>query len=198
MSGVEGARAFLAGLIKEILPPSKYKALRGKVVEAIAEYKRPRYVDVGERITVLFEDAATVWFQIEESLLLEGEEGEGPIADAIKAYGPIVPRAGEVSLTLMVNLYSDEELRRVLPKYKGVEGSVYLIAEAEVAARPIFPEDYGPGAMPRSIHYLKAPAPPGDEWTLAIRHPAAEVNIKLSRDLIRIIKNSFTKEFINW
>ena len=67
------------------------------------------YVDVG-RITVLFEDAVAVWLQIEETLFFEEELGDQLLNEAVATYLPIVPRRGEISLTVMVSLFNEEEL----------------------------------------------------------------------------------------
>lgn len=191
--------SFLRDLAKSILPPSKYAGIRDRVVEAVSRYKRPRYFDFDDRITILFEDAVTVWFQIEEALFLEGEEGERLVEEAVRSYAPIIPSKGEVSMTVMVNLYKDGELKSVLPKYVGVEKAVYIGGgEGEAQAKPVFPDDYGPGASARSIHYLKAPAPRGGRWLISLRHPAANGRVQLPGELVEAVKNSLFAEEVEW
>ena len=150
----------LRAAARRILGPEEHRRIRDEVMEAFAAYKRPRYLDLSDRITVRFEDAVTVRFQIEEALY--AEDGGRPVderlvGEAIRAYAPMAPRRGGVSMALMVNIYREGELRMLLPRYAGIERSLRLRAGgAEAATRPIFPEDYGEGALPRSIHYLKA------------------------------------------
>lgn len=188
----------LRELARSIIPPSRYGEIRGEVVEAVAKYKQYRYLDVG-RMTLLFEDAVTVWFQIEEALYMEGEEGEELIREAVEAYRPIVPRRGEASITLMVNIYDEGELRGLLPKYAGIQNAVSLIFDGrEVEARPVFPEDYAEGALPRTIHYLKAPLLEGGPAAIALRHPMASSVVQLSRDAISAIRSSMAAEETDW
>ncbi len=185
-------------LVREVLPPSKYREVRDRALGLITEYKKNRYVDVG-RVTVLFEDAATVWLQIEETLFLEEELGEELLKEAVATYLPIVPRRGEISLTVMVNLFNEEELRTVLPRFNGIQDSVYIrTAAGEVKAEPIFPEDYGPGALPRSIHYLKARVEPTGGASLVFRHREINAEVPIPETVLEAIRNSVVAEEVNW
>jgi len=185
-------------LVREVLPPSKYREVRDRALRLISEYKKNRYLDVG-RVTVLFEDAVTVWLQIEETLFLEEELGEELLKEAVATYLPIVPRRGEVSLTVMVNLFNEEELRTVLPKFDGIQDSVYIRAGAAgVKAEPIFPEDYGPGALPRSIHYLKARVEPAEGATLVFRHREINAEVPIPETVLEALKSSVVAEEVNW
>ncbi|AEA12357.1 hypothetical protein TUZN_0872 [Thermoproteus uzoniensis 768-20] len=184
---------------KRILGPKEYGEIRDSVLEAVAAYKEPRYLDLSDRVTVLFEDAVTVWFQIEEALYAEGEEGERLVGEAVRAYAPIAPRRGELSMTVMVNLYNEGELRALLPKYAGIERSVAVVAGGRAAeAKPIFPEDYAEGAMPRSIHYLKAPLPGLEGLRVLVRHPAAEIEAQVPQRTIEAIRASLYAEDVQW
>lgn len=101
-------------LVREVLPTSKYREVRDRALGLITEYKKNRYVDMG-RVTVLFEDAATVWLQIEETLFLEEELGEELLKEAVATYLPIVPRRGEISLTVMLTSSTKRNLGPCFP-----------------------------------------------------------------------------------
>ncbi|PLC62699.1 hypothetical protein B7L68_07030 [Thermoproteus sp. CP80] len=192
----------LRAAARRILGPEEYRKIRDEAVEAVAAYKRPRYLDLSDRITVLFEDAVTVWFQIEEALYAEsdGRPIDGRlVGEAVRAYAPMAPRRGEVSMTLMVNLYSEGELRTLLPRYAGIERSVRLRAGGvEVAARPVFPEDYGEGALPRSIHYLKALMPEGGGLAIAVIHPAASLEAPVPGETAEALRSGLYAEDVDW
>lgn len=187
----------LRELARSILPSNRYGEVRDEVLEAVARYKERRYLDLSDRITLLFEDAVTVWFQIEEVLYMEG--GEAPVDEVVKAYAPIVPRRGEISATLMANLYGEEELRTLLPKFAGIQDSLYFTLDGkEVKAAPIFPEDYAEDALPRSVHYLKAPLPDVEKLGVVLRHPAASISVRLDDAVVSAIRRSMTAEETNW
>ena len=116
----------LISLISKIYTPSQYSSIREEVYRLISEYKKNRYVPINDRITILFEDAATVWFEIEEAAYLEGVDDINVVKEAVKTYAPMVPGKDELTLTVFVNIYNYDELRNLLPKYSGIEKSICI------------------------------------------------------------------------
>ena len=194
----------LMNLISKIYTPSQYSSIREEVYRLISEYKRNRYVQVNDRVTVLFEDAATVWFQIEEAAYLEGTDDVNVVKEAVKTYAPMVPKSNELTLTVFININNYDELRNILPKYNGIEKSIRLgINNVELEATPIYPEDYALGSLPRSIHYLKVTGQGLDELIrstssikLKVTHPMVNREVTLSRDALEAVKASLKN--INW
>jgi hypothetical protein len=109
----------LSEYVLKIYPPSQYSSIRSEVYRLISDYKRNRYVNVNDRVTVLFEDAATVWFQIEETVFLEGTDDVEVIREAIRTYNPMVPKADELTMTVFIHINNYDELRNLLPRYRG-------------------------------------------------------------------------------
>ncbi|MGC8570820.1 MAG: DUF3501 family protein [Caldivirga sp.] len=194
----------LTNLISKIYTPSQYSPIREEVYRLISDYKRSRYVPIDDRVTVLFEDAATVWFQIEETAYLEGVDDISVVKEAVKTYAPMVPKINELTLTVFINVNNYDELRNLLPKYTGIEKSIKLVINnVELGATPIYPEDYAPGALPRSIHYLKVASQGLDELIrtssnvkLKVTHPMVNREVTLSRDTLEAIKASLKN--ITW
>lgn len=164
----------------------------------MSNYKANRYVKVDDRVTVLFEGVVTVWFQIEETAYLEGVDDEAVIREAVKTYSPMVPRKDEVSLTVFVHIFNNDELRNLLPKCNGIEKSISLVInDRTIPAKPIYPEDYGSGTLPRSIHYLKVSEPGLDSLlnqassvALSITHPMVNKVIKTSPEILETLRRS--------
>ncbi|ABW00914.1 DUF3501 family protein [Caldivirga maquilingensis] len=194
----------LMNLISKIYTPSQYSSIREEVYRLISEYKRSRYVPINERVTVLFEDAATVWFQIEETAYLEGVDDINVVREAVKTYAPMVPGSNELTITVFININNYDELRNLLPKYNGIEKSIKLVINnVELEATPIYPEDYAPGSLPRSIHYLKVTGKGLDDLIkssnsvkLRITHPMVNKEVTLSNDSLEAIRASL--KGINW
>ncbi|BDR93220.1 DUF3501 family protein [Vulcanisaeta souniana] len=186
----------LLKIINRVYPPSQYSGIRERVYELISNYKANRYVKVDDRVTVLFEDAATVWFQIEEAVYLEGVDDDAVLKEAIRTYSPMVPRKDEVSLTVFVHVFNYDEMRNLLPKYNGIENSVNLVInDHAIPAKPIYPEDYGPDALPRSIHYLKISEPGLDlalkqatAVAISVMHPMVNKTVKLTDRALESLK----------
>ncbi len=52
----------LLKIINHLYLPSQYSSMRERIYELVSNYKASRYVKIDDRVTVLFEDAVTVWF----------------------------------------------------------------------------------------------------------------------------------------
>jgi len=196
----------LLKIISHIYPPSQYLGIRERVYELVSNYKANRYVKVDDRLTILFEDTVTVWFQIEETVFLEGVDDEKILNEAVRTYLPMIPSDNEVSMTLFVYIYNDNELRNLLPLYRGIEKSVFLEIDGQrINAIPIYPEDYGPNAQPRSIHYLKFREDGLDrkinnanEVRLVVTHNMVNKSVKLTIKQINALRSSIKRSQISW
>jgi len=90
------------------------------------ERKKRRRVSVGEHMTLIFENHDTVLFQIQEMLRTERITGEPEIAHEIATYNPMVPRAGELFATLMIEYSDPDERHRALDAFNDLEGHLSL------------------------------------------------------------------------
>ncbi|ADN51616.1 DUF3501 family protein [Vulcanisaeta distributa] len=191
-------------IINHLYLPSQYSSMRERIYELVSNYKASRYVKIDDRITVLFEDAVTVWFQIEETVYLEGVDDESILREAVRTYSPMVPRKDEISLTVFIHVFNYDELRNLLPKYKGIENTISIkINDHAIPAKPIYPEDYGPNALPRSIHYLKVSEAGLDSMlsnassvAVSISHPMVNKTVKIPSDTLESLK--YSVKDISW
>ncbi len=87
-----------------LVDPSLYGAIRPTWTAAMAARKQRRRVPVGPHCTVLFENAQTVLFQIQEVLHIEtgGRPTAARIAHEFAAYAPLSANPGELTATLFV------------------------------------------------------------------------------------------------
>lgn len=92
----------------------------------IIDLKRRRRISVGDYVTLVFENAATIRFQIQEMARVERLLSDGAIETELRTYNPLVPEPGQLRATLFVELTSDELLRTWLPLLVGIEVSVGL------------------------------------------------------------------------
>ncbi|MGC8597606.1 MAG: DUF3501 family protein [Thermocladium sp.] len=193
-------------LINAIKPASEYEKIRKEAYRAISSYKAPRYLKLTDRLTILFEDAATVWFQIEETIHMEGTDDEQMIREIISTYQPMIPSHDEVSFTLFIHVYNDDEMRRLLPRYSGIERGIGLsINDNVIKPLPIYPSDYEPGAQARSIHYLKyksnglaALLMRTNDVTILVDHSEVKAKVKIPGEALASLRNSITIDSIKW
>lgn len=93
--------------------------------EVIALKKRRRLA-VGPVITIVFENRTTMRFQIQEMARAEKMTTDAALEEELRAYNPLVPEVGELSLTVFLELTSQEQLHEWLPKLVGIESSFVL------------------------------------------------------------------------
>lgn len=113
-------------------------ALRAKVLE----HKKNRKVQLGEHMTLLFEDETTVRYQVQEMLRIERIFEEEPIAHELDAYNPLVPDGRNLKATMLIEYEDADVRRRELARLIGIEdrtwvrvaghGKVYAIADEDL------------------------------------------------------------------
>ncbi len=112
---------------EELWTLERYERERASVRErAIAEKERRR-LEVGD-LTFLFENRRTVWYQIQEMLRVERIFEAAGIQHELDTYNELVPRAGELTATLLIQ-FTDPAVRDVrLAELVGLDDHVHLQA----------------------------------------------------------------------
>jgi hypothetical protein len=110
----------------EILNLVEYEKVREARRRAIIELKRRRRVQVGCYLTFVFENRETVWFQIQEMVRAERIVDEGKIAEEVEVYNGLLPRAGELAATMMIEITETAAIKPVLDKLLGIDTSDYV------------------------------------------------------------------------
>ena len=123
----------------------------------VLAHKKPRTVHLGEHVTLIFEDALTVRYQVQEMLRIEKIFEEQGIQDEIDAYNPLIPDGRNLKATMMVE-YEDEGERRVaLTRLKGVEDRTWVRVEGCAPVHAIADEDLDRenDEKTSSVHFLR-------------------------------------------
>jgi hypothetical protein len=126
--------------------------------------KKLRRVPLGPLASVVFENATTVRFQVQEMLRAERILDDRLVQAELDAYNPLIPARGELSVTLFLELRSAEELRTWLPRLVGIERHLYAgVGEGATAVvRRGEPEAGHASQLTRedttaSVHYVRIP-----------------------------------------
>jgi hypothetical protein len=106
--------------LDDLLGRDRYAAGRPDIRRRIIEHKRHRRVRVGDRMSLLFEDLATVWFQTQEMLWVEGITDLDAIREELHVYGALLPGADELSATLLLELEDPRRVRDELRQLRGL------------------------------------------------------------------------------
>lgn len=112
--------------LEEIVGLARYEEMRDQVRRRIIEAKRRRRLPVGDRVTFVFENHDTVWFQIQEMLRAEHIVDIDRVREELEVYNQLIPEAGELSSTMFIEITEPEKIREELLRFLGVEECVYL------------------------------------------------------------------------
>ena len=105
----------------EILNLYEYERVREARRREIIALKAERRVGVGRYLSFVFENHATVWFQIQEMLRAERIVDETKIADEIEVYNALLPRPGELAATMFIEIGESSLIQPVLDSLMGID-----------------------------------------------------------------------------
>lgn len=173
-----------------------YERERAEFRRHVIALKQRRRVAVGPIVTMVFENADTIRFQVQEMARAERMLSDAAIQAELDTYNPLVPGPGELAATLFIELTSQAELMDWLPKLVGIEQSVeFLIGEgsdAEVVRCLVDPEHAAHLTRQEAtsaVHYVHFAFTPeqvarfaAEPVVLAVNHPNYAEGAHLSDD----------------
>ena len=112
--------------IEDILGRERYASHREAIRRRIIAHKQQRRVAVGEQMTFLFEDRATVWYQVQEVLWVEHITDLDGMREELGVYNALVPAPSELSSTLLIAIDDERRVREELQRLVGIDGYVRL------------------------------------------------------------------------
>jgi hypothetical protein len=112
--------------LDDLLGRERYAAERDAIRRRIIEHKRRRRVRVGDKLSLLFEDPATVWYQTQEMLWVEHITDLDAVRDELAVYGELLPGASELSATLLIEITDAGRIREELQRLRGLDQHVRL------------------------------------------------------------------------
>ena len=109
-----------------MLPRREYERVRKERIRKIVEVKKRRRLELGERLTLLFENRDTVLHQVQEMVYLDRLEKPEQIQREIEVYSTLLPCNGKVKATLYINAKDFDVLSWVFKNLAKIYNSVYL------------------------------------------------------------------------
>jgi hypothetical protein len=139
----------------EIMPLDAYERSREQIRPAIIEAKDRRRVTVGGALTFLFENTATIRYQVQEMVRAEKMVKEPEIRHELETYNEVLGRPGELGTVLLIELTDPAERDRKLREWLGLMPCLYARLEDGTRVRPSFdPRQVGDDRL-SSVQYLK-------------------------------------------
>ncbi len=124
-----------------LLTLEAYAKARPALRDAAIAHKKLRRVQLGNHVSLLFEDEITLRYQIQEMLRIEKTFDEAGIEAELDVYNALLPRGSEFKATMLIE-YTDELARRAaLARLIGIEDHLFIQVEGQVRVYAIADED---------------------------------------------------------
>ena len=134
-----------------------YAKSRNDFRARVMAHKKNRTLQLGDSVTLIFEDELTMRYQVQEMLRAERIFEEGGIQDELDAYNPLVPDGRNWKATMMIEYPDIEERRRMLERLVGIEDKVWVKVEGHPRVYAIADEDLEreTDTKTSSVHFLR-------------------------------------------
>ena len=111
---------------KDLLILENYSQEREKIRKNLIEIKKDRKIQIGGNVTLLFENNATIKYQIQEMLRVEKIFEEDGIKEELAAYNPLIPDGNNLKATMLIEFPDAVERKEKLSYLIGIEDKVWL------------------------------------------------------------------------
>ena len=164
---------------EDLLETEAYERAREQTVARLIEYKRPRRIPVGDRLTFLFENRETVIFQIQEMIRTEQIVKPERIQDEIDVYNELIPAEHGLSATLMIEIPDPSRIRKELERLIGIDEQVFMDVGEQTVHATFDPKQYKEDRI-SAVQYVRfrlgqehsrAFSDPGVPAALVVDHP---------------------------
>jgi hypothetical protein len=143
--------------IDDVLGRERYGAQRDELRRRLIAYKRSRRVAVGDRVTFVFEDRATLWYQTQEMLWVEHITDLDAIRDELDVYNALLPGRSELSATMFIELTEQDRIKEELERLIGIDRHVWLEIEGHARLAAVFEEGRQTESQLSAVQYVRFP-----------------------------------------
>jgi len=178
-------RKLTAADIKDL---REYERERDAFRAEIIATKKRRRIPLGDLMTIVFENAATMRFQIQEMARAERMLRDEQIAHELETYNELIPADGELSGTLFIEITDQEALQYWLPRLVGIHDHLrFVVGDAAVLGQAQDVDRLTREETTTTVHYLKFPFTPEQQRAfetgpvrLVVDHPEYQVDVTLT------------------
>ena len=106
---------------QDLLPVAAYEQQREPFRSQIIALKQRRRISVGPLITLVFENRETLQFQTQEMIRVEQILDPHKVQEELDVYNALMPGAGELSATLMIEITEQDRMKEWLDMFMGLD-----------------------------------------------------------------------------
>ena len=162
-----------------------YSKIRPALRAEIMAHKKNRMVELGDHVTLIFEDEKTMRYQIQEMLRAERTFEEAGIQDELDAYNPLVPDGTNWKATMMIQYSDPDERKLALANLKGIEDRVWVQVADQPRVYAIADEDLERENEEKtsSVHFLRFEL---DPTSISAAKSGASIRMGIDLDAYRV------------
>ena len=144
-------------------------------------------------LSLVFENRETLLFQIQEMCRAERIIDDAKVQEEIDVYSALLPRPGELSASLFIEIADKDQIKPVLDRFMGIDTGRHVWME--VASGTTLPGEFESGHSDEekgklaAVHFVRFAFPPEavrvfmDSPTfLVVDHPAERARVELSQE----------------
>jgi hypothetical protein len=140
---------------EELLPLEAYERSRAEIRSAVMEAKQRRRVHVAGALTFLFENTATIRYQVQEMIRAERLTKEADVLHELETYNELLGGRGELGCTLLIELPEPAERDAKLRAWLGLVDHLYVMLADGTKVRARFDARQVGDDRLSSVQYLK-------------------------------------------
>jgi hypothetical protein len=159
----------------------QYARVRPEFRAKVMAHKKSRQLQLGDHVMLLFEDALTMQYQVQEMLRLERMFEPEPIQEELDVYNPLIPDGSNWKATMMIEYTDVAERQRMLAELTGIEDRVWVQVGGHERVYAIADEDLDRATDEKTsaVHFLRFELTPamiaalkqGAELSGGVDHP---------------------------
>jgi hypothetical protein len=139
----------------ELMDPAAYERSRAEIRAAVMAAKAKRRVHVAGVLTFLFENTATMRYQVQEMVRAERITKEPEILHELETYNGLLGGKGELGCSLLIEIPDAAERDRKLREWVDLPAHLYLKLEDGTQIWARFDEGQVATDRLSSVQYLK-------------------------------------------
>jgi len=106
---------------EDVIPYDTYEKQREEFRSRIIALKQRRRISIGPLVTMIFENRATVQFQIQEMIRVERIFDPVKVQDELNVYNALLPAVDELSATLLIEITEEAMMKHWLDQFMGLD-----------------------------------------------------------------------------
>ena len=188
--------------IEDLLSLEDYDEQRDIIKKDLINHKKNRAVSIGKHIILLFENYATIKYQVQEMLRIEKIFNKKEMQEEIDAYNPLIPDGDNLKATMLI-MYPDVEERKImLSKLHDIENHVWIsCGSKKVTALADEDLERSRDNKTSAVHFLRFQFNQ-DDVTQFLSHEKISVGVDHSEyseqiELEPDVRSSLAKDLIN-